>query len=152
MKRKVKYRMPKHYDSLDAPVMIWERVHRTGDLSHLLLVKRRLTTRLTEQLQKVWENIYNEYLSEFGFSDDFISIKQKEVEIAMLKLQFIMDGDRSHDTFIEIAEIELNDLKEGSGKSDFMQTKIAIERTYKFQINMAKTSIREFYSYLKHLK
>lgn len=145
-------KLPKAHTTIDAPVFIWHRVHESGDLSWLLEKRIKLTKRLRTYLKKVWEKIYDEYLHEFGFSENFIAIKEKEIEIAQLKCELILTGDRINETWIEIAEIELTDMKKGNGKGDFMQSKIAIESKFKFQINMTTTSIREFYSYLKHLK
>lgn len=140
------------YDSLDAPVIVWEKIHKTSDLSHLLVKKKEVDHKLQARLDAAWEKMYNEYLEEFGFSDSFRSLKNKEVEIALLKCQLIQTDDRAFETEIEIAEIELEELKKGVGESDFKEAKIAIEKNLGFQINMSTTSIRDFYAYLNQLK
>lgn len=144
--------MPEHYDSLDAPVYIWSKVHETNDLSWLLIKRKKLNEKMRSLLEKVWEKIYDEYLSEFGFSEAFVSIKEKELQIVKMKLELILSGDRTLLTFIEIEEQDLAEMKKGISKASFMTSKIAIESKFKFQLNMMTTSIREFYSYIKHLK
>jgi CRISPR/Cas system-associated protein Cas5 (RAMP superfamily) len=140
------------YDSLDAPVIVWEKVHKTGDLSNLLISKTKINDNLQVKLEAAWEKMYNEYLEEFGFSDSFKSLKNKEIEIALLKCKLIQSEDRSFETEIEIAELELLDIKSEITESDFKEAKIAIEKNLKFQINMSTTSIREFYAYINDLK
>lgn len=150
-----KQSLPDIYDSLDAPVYVWEKVHATSDLSWLF-VKRDAGIKITKQfvavLEKAWEKIYEEYISEFGLSEEFITIKQKQIGIALMKCELILTGDRTLETFIEIEEYELGLMQKEIGKSNFMESKIAIENKFKFQVNMRTTTIREFHSYLKHLK
>lgn len=140
------------YDSLDAPVSVWEKIHKTGDLSHLLVKKREVTESIQKKLEDAWEKMYNEYLDEFGFSDSFKSLKSKEIEIALLKCRLIQTEDRSYETEIEIAELDLLDLQKGISDADFKEAKIVIEKNMGFQINMNTTSIRDFYTYLNDLK
>ena len=144
--------VPEYYDSLDAPVSVWQKVHETSDLSWLLLKRIKPNEKLRAFLQNAWDKIYNEYLAEFGLSENFISMKQKEIEIAEIELQLILSGDRTLIPFIKIEKEVLEKMKAGKSKIGFMESKIAIENRFKFQINMRSTSIREFYSYLKHLK
>lgn len=139
------------YDSLDAPVSVWEKIHKTGDLSNLLVKPKKVDDKLQVRLDAAWEKMYNEYLEEFGFSESFKSLKSKEIEIALLKCKLIQTEDRGFETEIEIAELELEDLRMGISESDFKEAKIAIEKNLKFQINMSTTSIRDFYSYINDL-
>ena len=139
------------YDSLDAPVYVWEKVHKTLDLTYLLVKRKKVDEKLAKKLNLAWEKMYDEYLQEFGFSEAFLALKKKEMEIALIQCSLILTNDRSFETEIEIAEDELNALKNNLGASDFMDAKKAIEKNMKFQINMNTTSIREFYSYLNDL-
>jgi CRISPR/Cas system CSM-associated protein Csm2 small subunit len=70
----------------------------------------------------------------------------------MLQVEMAQTGDRSIKTFIKIAQQELQGIKEAEVKATFMDTKIAIENRFKFQVNLHQTSIREFYAYIPHLK
>lgn len=143
--------IPEHHSSIDAPVAVWEKINATGDVTWLLIKRKKVGSEILSELKKAWENIYDEYLQEFGLSDSFVEIKSREIEIAKLQLQLILTGDRTIETFIEVYQHELDDVKKQSMNGSFMDCKIAIETAMKFQINMHTTSIREFYSYLKHL-
>ncbi len=140
------------YDSLDMPAYYWVKVHDSADLSYLLIKRKKPTKTILEKLQKVWEKIYNEYLQEFGFSEAFVEIQEKKIQIAQFKIALVLTGDRINETEIELAEQELLELEKGMGKSNFMQAKMAIEKHFKFQINMMTTTAREFNAYLKDLK
>ncbi len=152
MKKSKKLSIPEHYDSLDAPIFVWNKVHETSDLSWLLVSRQPIVKPVRDILEKAWEKIYDEYLKEFGFSDQFLVIKEKEIEVAQLKLEYILTGNRTLLTWIAIGEDELTAMKGDVGRGDFMQSQIAIENKFKFQINEMTTSIRKFYSYLKQLK
>lgn len=140
------------YNDLDAPVFVWEKIHKTNDLSWLLVKSRKIDEKLQAKLDAAWEKMYNEYLEEFGFSDSFRMIKQREIERAVLQCRLIKTDDRSYETEIEIADLEIADLKRGVGGYDLREAKRAIEMNVKFQINMNTTSIRDFYGYLKDLQ
>lgn len=144
--------VPEHYNNLDAPISVWEKVTISNDVTFLLVKRHKVSDRVIEVLKNAWENIFSDYIKEFGWSEHFLKIKEKEIEIATLQADLLIDGDRINETFIEIAKEELQDLQKINGKMDFMKSKIAIEDKHKFQLNMQTTSIREFYSYLKNLK
>lgn len=151
--KKKKQGIPKHYDSLDAPVFIWNKVHETQDLTWLLVKKQKVSSRIMAKLEAAWEKIYNEYLRDIGASEQFIAIKRKEISIAMRKLKLIQTGDRTQLTWIEIEQEELEAMRQEASRGSFGKTKIAIEvQLLKFQMNPHTTSIREFYEYLKMMK
>jgi hypothetical protein len=141
-----------YYDSLDAPVFVWQKIHEDQDLSWLLIKKQKVTKAIMLKLQKAWDKIYDQFIKEFGLSESFLEILKKEAEIAKLKLKLVLTGDRINITWINIKEEELHEMKKGIGKAGFLDSKKAIEYKFKFQINVRTTSIKEFYSYLKDIK
>jgi hypothetical protein len=103
------------------------------------------------KLSEILEKIFDEFSEVFGHSDNLIAIKRKQIQIAKLKMQQILTGDDTLVNDIEIGEMQIEEMKPKK-KPDFMETVIAIESRFKFQINLHETSVRKFYSYLKHLK
>lgn len=142
--------MPEAYDSLDAPVYVWEKVHSTSDLSYLLVKRKKIGEKILLYLKQCWEKLYDEYIAEFGFGDQFKRLIEKKKEIAEFRLLLIITKDRIYQTEIEIAEIELAEMEKFTGKSNFTQTKIAIEDRIKYQLGR-DTTIREFYTRLSQL-
>jgi len=154
MKLKRWNKLPEHWENIDAPVFIWMKIHETNDLSWLLKEKKKINEAETKKLSEIWEKIYDEFISTFGFSDSFQAIIKKRIYIAHRKLKMIIENDRTYLPFINKAKDELAELMKrvGNNKGDFMKTKVAIESKLKFQIDLHKTSIREYYSYLQSLK
>ena len=78
--------LPEHYDSIDIlPMLIWERIHKNLDVSHLLIKYRKLTDEQRVELKKVWDNIYIEFVNTFGFSEQFNDIINQKLKIARLQ-------------------------------------------------------------------
>jgi len=145
-------KLPAHYEDLDAPIHVWNKVHSTGDYSWLLVKRKKLNDSLREQLRKVWENIYEQYFNRFGKSEEFVSITKKEIEIRLLKCELLITKDRVLETWIEIAEQELKEMKKVNSKGSFQQSKQAIESKFHSFIDPHKMSIEDFYSHLESLK
>ena len=146
--------LPEHWDTLELPVWNWWQIHEKNDLSFLLKVQRKITTKENEKLTEVWEKIYDEFIKEFGFSNNFQAIINKRIYIYGKRKKLIETGDRTLLVFINKAKDELEALikKTAGMKDNFMKTKIAIDRANKFQLDLHKTSTREFYSHLQFLK
>lgn len=140
------------YDNLDAPVHVWERVLTTDDYSYLLVKRKKPDDKLQVKLDAAWLKMYSEFIDEFGFSEQFIERLKKEVEIAILNCELVKTDDRGFETEIEIAQIELDGMNIEKTRSNFIELKIAIEKSLGFQLNMRETTIREFYGYLNELK
>jgi hypothetical protein len=150
--RKPSPRTPKVYSSIDElPVYLWDKVNSTGDLSYLLIKRKKITEKQRAALKKVMDKMHDEFIEEFGLSDSFKSITRNRIEIAQMKMQYVIEGDGSVLTFIEIAQQELDEQLKETKKVNFIQSKISIERSLKlpFQINIHTTSVKEFYTYFK---
>lgn len=147
--------LPPHFDSIDnCPVIIWNKIHENEDITWLLHQRNPLQLPNSHQLKllkKVWENIYEEYIQYFGFSNEFKDILNKKKHIATMEINLCL-GDKTKGTFIKIAkqELELMMNAQSSKKGDFWQAKVIIEKHFKFQLN-PKTSVRDFYNYQKDL-
>jgi hypothetical protein len=149
--RKRSLRISDHYSSIDElPVYLWDKMNSTGDVSFLLIKRKKITENMRAMLKKIRDKMHDEFIDEFGLSDAFLSITRNRIEIAKMKMQYVLDNDGSVLTFIEIAEQELDDQLKGTKKSNFLQSKVAIERELKFQINLRTTTVKEFYSYFKN--
>lgn len=96
----------------------------------------------------LWKKIYDEYFERFGMGEHLSDILEKKREIALLKCKKGLLGDSSIDTMISIAELELNEFEQIKG-GNFLETKAYIEKTLNFQIDLKKTSVSEYYTYLK---
>ena len=130
----------------------WWKYNSQSDPSFLLKLRRKLTKAETYFFSIIGRQLLDEFVRAFGLGEHFLSVIDKRKEIAYLRMQMCITRDMSIQTFIDIAQLELEDLQTGGQKVDFLQSKLMVEKHYKFQIDMHKTSVTEFYTYIKNLK
>jgi len=143
------------YKDIDEmPIYNWNKIHETGDLRYLLHDKCKVELYENRFLLKRWKKLYEQFVSRFGFSDEFLSILELEKNIALLKIEKAERGDENIQTFIEIDEIKLQKKRAelGNVKSDFFDIKAGVESNLGFHIDPKKCTVVEFYSYLKTIK
>ena len=148
-----KIELPEHYDSIDyLPMLSWEKVQKKSDLRHLLKKYQNVTPEQKLELKKVWDNIYNEFISAFGFSDKFNDIIDQKLKIARLQRKHIITGDDSIINFIRENEKVLNAMESKQDEGDIYETKQIIEKHFGIRISLIDCTVRDFYSYIKTMK
>lgn len=138
----------------EMPIYNWNKIHETGDLRHLIKDGFKAESYEMRFLLRRWKKMYEQFVSRFGFSDEFLSILELEKNIALLKIEKAERGDENMQTFIEIDEIKLQKKKAelSNVKSDFFDIKAGVESSLGFHIDTKKCTVVEFYSYVKTLK
>lgn len=143
----------KYYEGIDyLPIFNWWKIHETGETEYLLYEKKKANKIQKVVLARLWEKIYDEYIVRFGLSEEFADILKKQKEIARLIVERITTGDKSILTLIKIAELELEMIEKRIAKGDFNMMKGYMEQGLGFSIDTRKTTVAEFYSYIKVLK
>lgn len=144
--------MSNFYTSIDEmPIYNWHKINETGDVSFILIKKKRMDETLIEKCIKQLNFLYEEYISKFGFNEIEIDILEKQKEIALLIIQKNETGDMSLQTMINIRTLELNKILANNPKGNFFDLKTNMEKALRFRINIKECSVTEFYSYLKNL-
>lgn len=138
----------------EMPIYNWNKIHETGNLEYLLKDGCKADKYEKMALLRRWKKMYEQFVSRFGFSDEFLSILELEKNIALLKIEKAERGDENIQTFIEIDEIKLQKKKAelSNVKSDFFDIKAGVESSLGFHIDPKKCTVVEFYSYIKALK
>lgn len=148
--------LPEHYTSIDyMPIMNWSKAHEKKDVAYLLCKHQTITEAQRQQLNAVWQAMYEEFVSIFGLGDSYKDMLEQRLKIGKLKLKLIITGDETLRNFIRAHEKKLEIMKSNNGSSDIYKTKQAIESHPKYRgirISLTETSVREFYSYLQDLK
>ena len=146
------------YQSIDTlPVWYWNKVHESGNLAYLIrtkqtyIEKKRVGLIRSYALRLVWRKLLDEYISEFGFCENFLDIIRKQKEIVMYRVNKIVNDDKSVNAFIKVCERELAELQKESQGGSFIETKSYIEKGMGFAINPFRCSVSEFYGYVKIL-
>jgi len=133
----------------DLPIYNWIKVNETSDFSYLAKVKKDFKEAKAEEINKLWHQIYDEYLAKFGLGALTEKILKKQVQIARLRIRMVQSGDDSLETMIEINELELAKMIKPIQKGmDFYKLKALIEKRNGFVIDAKKCTVVEFYSYL----
>jgi hypothetical protein len=121
-----------------------------GSFEYLLINREELTNKQQKRFAEVWKVLYNQYITRFGYTDQFIETMQKKKEIALLKVDLITSGDKSLKVFIQIAEKELEEM---TGEDmDFYTGKSMLEKSLGFYIDIHKVSVAEYYSHFQVAK
>lgn len=144
------------YESIeDLPLWNWNKVQERSDYTYLRMnrINSNATPEEQQELKKVWEKLFAEFIDCFKFSAEFKDQVMKEEEIAILINQKIQTGDKSINYFIELAKRELEAMKpKESSVTSFWQTKSAIQRLVGYRIDAKNTTVMEFYSEIELLK
>lgn len=101
------------------------------------------------RLGAVFKAIYDQFITRFGFSEAFLDQINKRKQIALLKIDRMVSGDKSIRTLINIAEQELKAMSRQTSEAGFYEMKGSLEQQLGFAIDPRRTSVAEFYSYFK---
>ena len=159
----LKYYHPKCHRSIDTlPIYYWQKIHENGNLSYLMISKTiHIEVKEPRFIQKyllsiVWRKMYDEMISRFGFSEEFLEVFRKEKEITIMKANMIIKNDMTKKTFIEIAEIELDGLMEQidrfSGNITFDESIAMLSSHIGFRLNPYECTTAEYFGHMKAAK
>ena len=123
-------------------------IHEKKDLKYLL----RSNKKLTNHSAKIFDNLYSEFISIFGVSKSYKEYLEKLVEIETAEIDRVLLKDETMQTFIEIMQIELEELKARTMGGSYIDGAIAIEKFMGFKLNQKEVSVFEYYSYIKNLE
>lgn len=138
----------KHYDSIDnLPLYNWRKINETNDLRWMFASGKGQVNR---RIAEAWQTIYDEYIDEFGINDKYLQILELKREIVKLTAELALTGDRSIETFIDIAKWELTELLKNEDKGQsFGTVKAYVEKYMGFHLDERIVSVRDYYNYLK---
>ncbi len=143
------------FNSIDnLPQWNWTMVHKTGNLSYIkrLDTYRKIEDDSSEELEKAWLSIYDEYLEEFGLSKEYKEILERKKDIARMKNEFIMTDNRSLLNFIKIEELELEATFDKSEGMSFESVVNGIEKIQRIPIKIKEITVYEYNNYLRTIK
>mgnify|MGYP001591948919 CR=1 FL=1 len=136
----------------DLPVWNWYQVNEKGDFSFLARTNKAFQKASRGVIENLWMRIYDEFLAKFGWGEVFNQILRKRIEVAKLKIEMAVTGDKTLLTLIKILMIEIDELMMPLGKPiDFYVIKTALEKHNGFRIDPRKTTVIEFYTYVKEM-
>lgn len=145
----------KLYNSIEEmPVYNWFKCIDVKDYSYCMV--DRITTKYPyglhiQKCKECFSNLYNEFLDTFGINESLKQVIELQNEITILKIDKVLTENNSLQTFIELKQIELDELI--NVKAEKTKTyKVEIEKFLGFRINEKEVSVKEYYEYLEALK
>ncbi len=137
----------------DLPIKRWFSVQKTGDVSFILTEQREIEPAEEVELWSIWENIFNEYMERFGLSEEYKEDLQNKIDLANLKADFIISGDRYFKTMIRVQEEIIRANQDDSGKEFELEILLAkMSKFYGFKLTSRELTVAEYYSYLENIK
>lgn len=139
----------KLYNSIEEmPVYNWFKCIDLKDYSYCAIDKINVDL---EKCKEAFSNLYNEFLDTFGINESLKQVIELQNEITILKIDKVLTENNSLQTFIELKQIELDELI--NVKAEKTKTyKVEIEKFLGFRINEKEVSVKEYYEYLEALK
>ena len=152
LKTKLLSKYGNKYSSIDdLPMYNWKKIHDTDELKWLFVTKQEVEN--NELLERRWALIYDEYLNEFGLSDEYKEILKVKRKIANLQADYIIKGDRVLLNFINIEKNALESLYDTSKKgSTFRDSLVHLEKMQGIKINTKQITVADYYNYLRSIK
>lgn len=133
------------------PINNWWAIHE-GEIEQLFKEPRQPKSNEIRVLNDVWDSIVSEFIDTLGLSKQYSKILEAKKSLILLQLKYSRTGDRRLKLFIEIEKRKLDTLI-GEEKEQISnnEQKAAIEQQLGFQIRGDKTSVIDYYSYIKVL-
>ena len=131
----------------DLPIWNWNKIIEKQDLTFLY----KSEGGYTERLIPIWENIQQEHLDEFGYSDEMKSRERLMLKIIRLNCKFIETRNRVILNFIKVAQKKL-ELKDLVGNIKFGKLLMVVTKYMGFRIDPKQFTVYEWYHTLNSLK
>lgn len=141
-----------HYKSIDdMPVYNWFKCIDLKDYTFTLITHKECVKSELYGCEVAFSELYSQYIDTFGISNHLRDIIDLQNEIMLLKIDMVLESDKSKQTFITLKELELKDKL--ANKEEKTNThKLAIEKQLGFRLNFKEVSVSEYYNYLNDLK
>jgi hypothetical protein len=101
----------------------------------------------TKVLEGIWEAIYDEFIKEFGISEQYRMYLEKMGMYVQHLDAAINGGDKSQLTFAEIKRRQAEDMLKGNESK--VSPYAVISKFMGFPCRPKEVTVKEFYSYLK---
>jgi hypothetical protein len=139
-----------YFNSIEElPIWNWWKIAETGNLAYLFKDEKEYNE-IDNSLSEVWLDLQNQYLTEFGITDEFEEVLRLKREWINEKANFIITGDRFILNAIDVLEFEMNESMSAKIKVDKESTLITLEERLSRELNSKDLSVAKYYRYINH--
>tara|TARA_R110002012_G_scaffold312888_4_gene524011 strand:- start:1223 stop:1678 length:456 start_codon:yes stop_codon:yes gene_type:complete len=134
------------------PIYNFHKTLSTGELKYTLQnpISDKELIKNQDKIEKNWEGLYDEYLEHFGLAKNLLKRMEIEDKIAKLMINRWLNDNKSLEAIIEIEKLKLNEVDGKKKKSSSFEEDIAIiEKYMAIGLDVNKTSVKRFYTYIK---
>lgn len=124
----------------------WISIYEENNLSYL-----SKTGKVCKRVSKVYERLQDEIMDNFGINEDYLKILKNKIKIELYYAEQIRTKNRSNQAFIDILEIQNEELQTKKTKGDIHESVIMIEQYMGFKFDVKKITVYEFYKYSQML-
>ena len=140
----------KRYESIeDLPIWNWWKIAETGQLGYLYKDEKEYNKH-DNSLVELWSKIQDEYLEEFGITDDFKEMLTLKKRWITQKANFLITGERFLLNEIEEIEIDLKEIENTNITVKKDDTVIMLEEKLGRELEPKKMSVKKYYSYINY--
>jgi hypothetical protein len=129
------------------PIWNWIKVLETGKLEWIFIKGKG---RVTKKLAEHWLVLQQQYIDEFGLDEGYKQKLRLMLQLHNLRLNFVIDRDRSLLNEIKMIEIDLESSNTQQPMS-FYEIVDHVEKYKGFSLDPKKTSVIKWYYSLKNM-
>ena len=128
------------------------RYYHETDFSKLLKKGQCKDEKTYFKLFELWQNLYNQFIDRFGFSDEFLADLQTEIKIANLQADLIITKQKHLKTLIKVEQekMRINNF-DISEPEDIESILAKMSKYYGFKLSSRELTTAEYYSYLNNI-
>jgi hypothetical protein len=139
-----------YFNSIEVlPIWNWWKIAETGNLIYLHILED-YEGKEDYNLIELWNKLQNEYLDEFGITEEFrkiLSLKKKWIN---KKVEYLTTGERFKLTEIDIIESDIAETMDSKVAVDKDDTIITLERKLGRELDPKQISVKKYYKYINH--
>lgn len=124
----------------------WISIYEENDLKHL-----SKNGKICKRVTGVYERLQDQLMDSFGVNEDYLKILRNKIKIELHYAEQIRTKNRSNQAFIDILEIQNEELQSKKSKGDIYESVIMIEQMMGFKFDVKKISVYDFYKYSQML-
>jgi hypothetical protein len=132
----------------ELPIWNWWKIAETGNL--IYLHKDNDYTKVDYSLVGLWNNLQNQYLDEFGITQEFEDVIKLKKKWIIKKADYLLTGERFKLTELDIIEAEINETMNSKITVDKDDTVIMLETKLNRELNPKKISVKKYYNYINY--
>ena len=134
----------------DLPIWNWWKIAETSSLIYLQKLDFYDKEDYSYHAFELWNKLQNEYLEEFGITDEFRQMLELKKKWINKKSEFLLTGERFKLTEIDIIEVQINDTMTSKITVDKDDTLIMLEQKLGRELNPKNISVKKYFKYVNH--